>query len=679
MYPNLGHEAAYGSDTDAIGSPEPESMFTGSMSEQIERAAREAALDAYDDHNDPVSGNDVDERLSDSGPEVVESVDSDTMFGVYQETMEEQIESAARRARLESRINEDVRAAEIEQERVKRQEREVGARAKRMKRQVQQTQQARCTLPISERRRYLEQLEKEKEKDLAWSESTTVQWTRHRDTGEPPTLNTQRVKVNLVADNTYSSDQHLRVPSEGRRQLSTARLNPDPEDLTTSGHAIQLTQASPPLPQDWRTPQIRTHLKLSLNRIHTEYLLTSEFIDDINEMLNYISNWPREDAKEIMKSFENDPVNEGRSIRFVEKTLVNKRQWRVKIQNPRPSVFHPRVYENSHRLPLNRRSKRVDRGIALYGVLPPCCQNGCDPGCPRARTKADNEKSLLKGRKIQQMEKIVEAKRVLKSEPQNVRPTAVQKRKDMRDTSPPHRPIRESGAKARVNLAYGETLLPWIVNVAKLPGSSPSPPSSSASSTATSPSIKSPKLLSTAAEWEKLEPAETLATPRLENSSLTTTQQKRLASVEKPSTPRLNPLGLSLTTDQWENVEPLAASPTYQLSAPSSFLTSDLHKKAMAGNPYDMIGHWPKRNWLKARRTTTRTVTRPKKPYFTKALPPSPTRSKAYISIKSTPSSSKNLKASYDLIQSKPTLLQMLKKLYHNEQPESWKRDPDRH
>jgi hypothetical protein len=320
MYAKLDNEAEVGSDTDAIGSPHPDIMIEDSMSEQIESAAREAGLDAFDYNDDPVVGsgdddddddavagsdddeawsdNDFgDESLSGSDFDDVKSTNSDDMFGVYEKTAEEETESAVRELRLASRVeDDDAKAAELEQERIEQLERDEGRRARRRKeeqekkaklaeekrkaeearkaeeemkleeakkaerdaetdwylraekawevekarkveearkaeearkveedrkvedvRQKQeqdalslsqqseeaaidtsQDQQTRVALPDPYKRRYLEQLEQEREDELAWTESTNVQWTRHRDNSQSRRSTTQRFQANLL-------------------------------------------------------------------------------------------------------------------------------------------------------------------------------------------------------------------------------------------------------------------------------------------------------------------------------------------------------------------------------------------------------------------------------------------------------------------------------------------------
>ncbi|KAH7089941.1 hypothetical protein FB567DRAFT_315201 [Paraphoma chrysanthemicola] len=162
-----------------------------------------------------------------------------------------------------------------------------------------------------------------------------------------------------------------------------------------------------PAPQvRWRYPErTRGHLKIGLHRIYTEYILSQEFIDDINGMLNYIRKWSLEDAIPIMRSFIHDPENEGRQVAFRIGAVAGESCWTVELTNPDASVHHPRVLRDSGHLPLAYRPKRLDWGIHEYGGLPSrCVKEGCGPACPHERSPYEKYQSLVKGRSIQRSE-----------------------------------------------------------------------------------------------------------------------------------------------------------------------------------------------------------------------------------------------------------------------------------
>jgi hypothetical protein len=315
--PNLNNEA---NPTAVIEIQEADVMLEEPMSEHIDRAAQEAGLDVCDYDNELAAGSDKSDKgnsgSEDDGDtggnedglnvfEDMESVHSDDMFGGFDQTEEEQIESAVRQQRSKRHFDdENTNAAMQAQAVIEQQEREEGARAKRRKgaeieeaaaaaalpsdrtphseqfkvvlepirdsvqnsdaaekieksgqeqKQEQETVQpsqqadvaekietsdqeqmqqqdpilpsqgkwrtaassessisdqkqkqgqiamqpsqqadvgtmqvkkARRTRPKIEQRRYLEQIKAEWEDMLAWTESTTVQWTRHRNNGK---------------------------------------------------------------------------------------------------------------------------------------------------------------------------------------------------------------------------------------------------------------------------------------------------------------------------------------------------------------------------------------------------------------------------------------------------------------------------------------------------------------
>jgi hypothetical protein len=390
-----------------------------------------------------------------------------------------------------------------------------------------------------------------------------------------------------------------------------------------------------------------------------------------------------------MKSFQDDPVNEGRSVRFVEDDHLDKRQWHVVIENPRPSMFHPRVYEQSYTLPVGQRPKRIDPGISAYGGLPPSCQDGFKPGSPRARTREENEQIIRKGRMMQEIEKTKEAMRALKTQPQGIPPTRAQKQMYKRGTSLMHHLVREPGAKDMGISAYRDSLRSIPVNLDKRRNSSDSLPSP--------PKTIPPKLLLTPSEWEKLEPSEPPPSPRTRPmaSPLTATQwenmesdepsptlqQKRATSLltadawEKyepldiPPTPRPKHLTLPRPTAQWEeDIDPEPTSPIPRLKLSTSLLPPEKHAEIEAS---------------KSRRLVYRPTTRPtpasRKAYYTKALPPTPKRLRDFVPRTITNSPPKNLKAHYDLNPSRDTLYHMIDRIHRNEASKNWHLDPDRY
>ena len=135
----------------------------------------------------------------------------------------------------------------------------------------------------------------------------------------------------------------------------------------------------------WRDPlRQRDQLNTSQSRIKTDFLLTAEFIDDVNFMLDFISGWPQGMAEGIMRSFSKDPENQNRKIDFVG---LDDARWGVRLINPAT-----RSSGSSYELP----------GSYTRKDLPKICQKqGCDEGCPRRASFEELATDLEKFRKEQ--------------------------------------------------------------------------------------------------------------------------------------------------------------------------------------------------------------------------------------------------------------------------------------
>ncbi|KAH7073496.1 hypothetical protein BKA63DRAFT_566690 [Paraphoma chrysanthemicola] len=203
-----------------------------------------------------------------------------------------------------------------------------------------------------------------------------------------------------------------------------------------------------PAPQiRWRCPErSRGQLKIGQHRIYTEYILSQEFIDDINEMLNYIRKWSLTDAIPIMRSFIHDPENKGRQVAFRIGAVAGESCWTVELTNPDASVHHPRVLRDSGHLPLAYHPKRLDWGIHDYGGLPPrCAKEGCGPACPHEKTPHEKYQSLVKGRSIQRSEsKLKSPGAVGGPNYENIGALSNKPSEDRRKMPPPPRPSPKS-------------------------------------------------------------------------------------------------------------------------------------------------------------------------------------------------------------------------------------------
>ncbi|KAJ4378958.1 hypothetical protein N0V86_005835 [Didymella sp. IMI 355093] len=82
----------------------------------------------------------------------------------------------------------------------------------------------------------------------------------------------------------------------------------------------------------WRDPQRqRGRLNLDFSRIDTQYILTPEFIDDMNTMLDSINGWPAYQFEDVECAFREDCDNRGRTVEFVD---LSSGQWGVRLLNP---------------------------------------------------------------------------------------------------------------------------------------------------------------------------------------------------------------------------------------------------------------------------------------------------------------------------------------------------------
>jgi hypothetical protein len=284
-------------------------------------------------------------------------------------------------------------------------------------------------------------------------------------------------------------------------------------------------------------------------------------------MLNYISNWPLEDAKEIMKSFKNDPMNEGREVIFGSKSSKdNAKHWCVVIEDPHRSVYHPQEYKKSYRLPLNQRPKRIDWGIHSNGGLPPCCQDGCSPNCPREYTKKEKEIMLERGRERHKMEENAEAVRAMMDDSRN----RSQKLKDRQDSVIPRSSAPRSSSHwldTQDNSTRKDS--------ATSPPTSLNPPDMSASPPLPT-TIDPSKLRFTAAEWEKLEPPDLKPppTPRPQHMQLPAAQEN-LEPIRPPPTPQLKHMGFY----EWDKLNPIEPPSTPRPSPMALPISSDHDKQ----------------------------------------------------------------------------------------------------
>lgn len=89
---------------------------------------------------------------------------------------------------------------------------------------------------------------------------------------------------------------------------------------------------SPPPETQWRDrTRQRERLNLDFSRIETHLLLTPEFIDDVNAMLDRFEFWSALEIVDIALAFKKDCDNRGRIVEFVD---LGNRKWGIRFLNP---------------------------------------------------------------------------------------------------------------------------------------------------------------------------------------------------------------------------------------------------------------------------------------------------------------------------------------------------------
>jgi hypothetical protein len=169
--------------------------------------------------------------------------------------------------------------------------------------------------------------------------------------------------------------QYLSAGNTTRRStLPTAMINPN-----CSGRLpinIEIRPPTPPSPVCWRESSTRRKPRdLDMRRIDTDYILSRDFVHDVNQMLDKIWGWPAERVKPYRLSLQEDPETSGRQVSLLD---IGMRFWVVKITNPDKLIL--------------RSSLSCDY---TFADLPgDCLVNGCDLGCPRPITWTDQYKQL---------------------------------------------------------------------------------------------------------------------------------------------------------------------------------------------------------------------------------------------------------------------------------------------
>jgi hypothetical protein len=421
------------------------------------------------------------------------------------------------------------------------------------------------------RQRMLEQLEKEREDGLTMTETTTEQWTSRRDC---------RSRNSEQADDKTTIDYRIlrwivasvkEIEKESHRNLpKNASTDPEPDQSTTSSQRIEPTQASTPPLKYWRLPRTQERLNTNMLRIYTDYILRSEYVDDINHMLDRMHNQSRDEAEDIIKSFQDDPSNSDRKVRFIggrKKSL----HWFVLIEDPDPSMYHPRMYQNSRRLPSDGRPRKSNVQLAGSIGLPHVYRRGNDMRHPHGTISIAKAQSLVK--KIKES-KFRQKKKDSNDEDHSDAKEALRARQ--RAMLPPPRPIRMSLSTA---------------NVAKVPHTQQGPH----------------------------------ITPEIggENVRLTVSQCESIDSLKPPPTPRLKHAELPLSAEKEWELEAVERPDLHSLSL-TQRMPGVIH--STPHTQHDVATLSPVQSRPELKYTSVAKVAKSKRTYFSKALPPAATQ-----------------------------------------------------
>lgn len=223
---------------------------------------------------------------------------------------------------------------------------------------------------------------------------------RKRNTSDPESdkVSTQRAPESrgLVSRQKPSEEQQERM-SKDHQQSQSPPAKSAPIDLGPSNRLLQ----------KWRYPRARhpTHYaRMNMSRIHTDYILTTEFVYDINHMLDQARYRTRDHAVAILQSFIYDPHNEGRRITFIEDRVLAQ-HWSVHIQNPNLSKYHPRIWYARHNSAVSGLPdcvRWIENGMKGNFSM---CRGGCDFGCPSPVTKEEKGRSLARGLALRKKKK----------------------------------------------------------------------------------------------------------------------------------------------------------------------------------------------------------------------------------------------------------------------------------
>lgn len=244
--------------------------------------------------------------------------------------------------------------------------------------------------------------------------------------GSAVTKGKERTETLQSPENGVEVDEDLSLP--GLPFVPIPKTPPSKrERADTKFTSFAFEDSSPPPITHWRDPQReRGRLNADSSRIETQFILSDKFIDNINQMLDFIIGWPEDQFQDLKYAFEKDPENRGRKIEFVDR---GSGEWGVQLLQPsrRDSGTSPQLFDSY-----------------TFEDLPDACQrDGCDEGCPRKvsfkEKAADLKKFREQQRKARSLDDLAESG-ILKGSSLGVLP-------DVYDTPPAPGPLHSRKRK----------------------------------------------------------------------------------------------------------------------------------------------------------------------------------------------------------------------------------------
>lgn len=197
---------------------------------------------------------------------------------------------------------------------------------------------------------------------------------------------------------------------------------------------VRVTPTLGSLLWSWRIPyRQRDILNLDKSRLHTEYLLSDNFLDDVNFMLDVMSDHSGPEIKHIAESFVRDPNNHFRRISWKKDPMHGG--WSVALENQNLDG-----YQQSMQNATRSCDQRILPGTssATKDLAEHCQTFGCDEKCPRQLTVEEKEAIFERVRERERLERAEREKENFTGQPS----ATLQRMKDRTNMPAPPVPLR---------------------------------------------------------------------------------------------------------------------------------------------------------------------------------------------------------------------------------------------